>query len=124
MVGAADGGSELPEAEDAYDAGLRPLGTAQDAGDWPGGDVLWAAGAPRIRAWVRPRSSPPATAYRAEGDTVTRRYRVSADPHQGLAGVEPAASTAAPVVRAERRRTIEAWLSEEPPPHTGRPSRP
>ena len=51
-------------------------------------------------------------------------YRASADPYQGLAGVEPAAGTAAPVVRAERRRTIEAWLSEEPPPHTGRPNRP
>ena len=128
VVTAADGGTDVPAAEDTYGAGPRSLGTAQDAGDWPRGDVLWAAGAPRIRAWVSPFFAAghrvQASAYRAEGATVTWMYRASADPYQGLAGVEPAAGTAAPVVRAERRRTIEAWLSEEPPPHTGRPNRP
>jgi hypothetical protein len=104
-VAAADG-SDPPVVEDVYGAGPRSLAAAQDGGGWPGDDVLWAAGPPRIRTWLpwlfAAGHRVEASAYRAAGDTVTWRYRAFADPYQRFAGVGPAEGTAALVVRGGR----------------------
>jgi hypothetical protein len=92
--------------EDTYGAGERSLAGAQDVGGWPRGEVVWATGTARIRAWVpwfvAARHRIEASAYQAEGDTVTWRYRAFADPYQQIVGVEPAEGTARVVVHAGR----------------------
>ena len=116
VSGAADESGAAPGTEDTYGAGPRSLAVGQAAPDWAGGDVLWAAGPPGVRAWL-PRlfaagHRVEASAYRAEGDTVTWRYRAFADPYQGVAGVEPVEGEAELVVRAGRVAAF-AFASEE-----------
>jgi hypothetical protein len=109
-------GEAAPGIEDTYGAGPRSLAAAADAPGWAGGDVLWAAGPPGVRAWLPPLFAAghrvEAAAYRAEGDTVTWRYRAFADPYQGYAGVEPVEGEAELVVRAGRVAAF-AFASEE-----------
>ena len=79
---------------------------AVDPGAWARGEVLWAAGTPRLRAWLPALFAAghrvEASAYRTDGDVVTWRFRAFADPYQGVAGVEPVEGTASLVVRAGR----------------------
>jgi hypothetical protein len=95
--------------QDTYGAGQRPLAdaeAAQDWGSWSPGEVLWAAGAPRIRVWLpwffAAGHRVEASEYRAVGDTVTWRFRAFSDAYERLAGVEPAEGTARLVVEAGR----------------------
>ena len=109
-------GEPGPGTKDTYGAGPRLLAVGHAAPDWAGGDVLWAAGPPGVRAWL-PRlfaagHRVDASAYRAEGDTVTWRYRASAAPYQRVAGVEPIEGEAELVVRAGRVAAF-AFASEE-----------
>ena len=106
VAGAGDAPAVAPVIEDVYGAGPRPLTDADDPGAWARGEVLWAAGTPRLRAWLPPFFAAghrvEAWGYRTDGDVVTWRFRAFADPYQGVAGVEPVAGTASLVVRAGR----------------------
>ena len=107
-AGLADTPVTAPVVEDVYGAGPRSLADADavDPGAWAQGEVLWAAGTPRLRAWLPALFAAghrvEASAYRTDGDVVTWRFRAFADPYQGVAGVEPVAGAASLVVRAGR----------------------
>jgi hypothetical protein len=104
-----DGTPATPLVEDVFGAGRRRLDDAQDGHavrTSPQGEVLWAPGTPRIRAWAAALFAAghrmEASGYQVERDGVRWRYRAFADPYQRLAGVQPAEGTAVLVVHAGR----------------------
>jgi hypothetical protein len=95
---AADSSEAALAIEDVYGAGQGALADTLAARNGPQGEVLWAAGTPRIRAWLLGLFAAghrvEASAYEADGDSVAWRFRAFADPYQRFPGVEPTEGTA------------------------------